>query len=361
MTPRFLPVLAAATGTALCLSLAVGQTAPPATGPATAAAQGRGRGRGPAQPVDPALAARMVRLGSRGVGVHDPSTIVKCKDDYWLFYTGGGTPSYHSKDLITWERGPQTFTGNLPWVATAVPRNRGAGFWAPDVIKVGDRYLLFYSASSFGVNTSAIGVASNPTLDPADPAYKWTDGGMVIASTPTEDFNCIDPAAVLDAQGQLWLAFGSFWSGIQLIQLDPATGKRLPNTPVRAIAHYDSIEAPYIYHHGDYYYLFVSWGMCCRGVNSTYHTRMGRSKSITGPYLDKEGKDLVDGGGSIVIDTQGPFIGPGHAGIVSDGTREWFSCHFYDGSRNGASTLAIRPLSWSPDGWPVVENPEPPQ
>ncbi len=295
------------------------------------------------------------RMGNRGVGVHDPSTIVKCKDEYWVFFTGRNAPSWHSKDLVHWERGPRANANPPAWVAQTVPLNRGNDFWAPDVIHVGDKYLLFFSASSFGKNTSAIGVATNPTLDPNDPAYKWTDGGIVVQSKASDDFNTIDPAAFLDADGKLWLSFGSFWSGIKLIELDPATGRRIaPDSPMYSLAHWNSIEAPYIYRHDGHYFLFVSVGMCCRGVNSTYHTRVGRSDKVTGPYLDKDGQDLLVGGGTTVVDTVGPYIGPGHAGIIEDGGKFWFSCHFYDGTSRGASKLSIRPLTWDANGWPVV-------
>jgi arabinan endo-1,5-alpha-L-arabinosidase len=293
---------------------------------------------------------------SRGVRVHDPSTMVKCKDDYWLFYTGRGVPSYHSKDLIKWESGPRVFTNALAWVTNAVPGNRGGmDFWAPDIIHFGNQYLLYYSASTFGKNISAIGLATNPTLDPGDPQYQWTDHGLVVQSGEYDDFNTIDPAITQDAGGGLWLAFGSFWSGIKLIQLDPATGKRIaPDSPIYSLAHYNSIEAPYIYPHGNHYYLFVNWGLCCRGANSSYEIRVGRSDGITGPYLDQNGVDLLHGGGSLFLATNGRFIGPGHAGIISEGGTNWFSCHFYDGERNGMSALGMGQVQWDADGWPVL-------
>ncbi len=149
--------------------------------------------------------------------------IVKCKDEYWVFYTGRGVPSYHSKDLVKWEAGPAVFTNAPDWIAQAVPANRWMYYWAPDVIHLNDHYLLYYAASSFDKNRSAIGLATNPTLDPDDPKFHWTDQGIVVQSTNTDDFNTIDPAVSLDADGNLWLAFGSFWSGIKLIQLDPNT------------------------------------------------------------------------------------------------------------------------------------------
>ena len=294
------------------------------------------------------------QLGRRNIGVHDPSAIIKCKNDYWIFFTGMGTPSIHSIDLLTWTAGPRTFPTQPSWVKPAVPLNRG-DFWAPDILKINDRYMLFVSASSFGKNTSAIGVAANPTLDPADPAYHWTDGGLVIQSHENDDFNCIDPCAFHDIDGKLWLAFGSFWGGVRLIQLDPATGHRIaPDSPIYNLAHWDSIEASYLYHHDSHYYLFVSLGMCCRGVNSTYNTRVGRADKITGPYLDQNGKDLLLGGGTPFTVTDGPLVGPGQSGIFEENGKSWFTCHFYDATANGASRLSIRPLTWTPDGWPAL-------
>jgi arabinan endo-1,5-alpha-L-arabinosidase len=337
------------------------QTAPPVSAPVAPAAPVEA-----ATPDTNAVAAVpaergsgwLSRLGSRGVRVHDPSTIVKCQDEYWVFHTGRGVSSYHSKDLVHWEAGPRIFTNPPSWAAEAVPENRNTHYWAPDVIHLDGRYLVYYSISTFGKNTSAIGLVSNPTLDPADPRYRWTDEGIVIQSKAGDRFNAIDPAVTQDADGNLWLAFGSFWSGIRLIQLDPKTGRRLaPDSPNHLLAHFDSIEAAFIHRHAGYYYLFVNWGICCRGVNSTYNMRVGRSARITGPYVDKNGKDLRENGGTLLLDTVRPFIGPGHAGIISEKGTNWLSCHFYDGTRRGMSTLAILPLQWEPDGWPKVELP----
>lgn len=294
-------------------------------------------------------------LGNCNVHVHDPSAIIKCKNEYWIFYTGPGIPSYHSKNMKNWVRGPSVFSKAPAWAAKAVPRNHWIFYWAPDVIHLGNRYLLYYAISSFGRNRSAIGLATNPTLNPADPHYHWTDRGLVVQSTRADDFNAIDPAASLDAQGRLWLAFGSFWSGVKLIQLNPQTGKRVAtNSPMYSLAFNSSIEAPYIYRHDGYYYLFVNWGLCCRGTNSTYQIRVGRSPKITGPYLDKNGADLLTGGGSYFLGSSGAFIGPGQSGIYSEHGDYWFSCHFYDGQRYGYPMLAVLPLRWNTNGWPEI-------
>ncbi len=292
---------------------------------------------------------------SRGIITRDPSSIVKCKDEYWVFYTGRGVPSYHSKDLVKWERGPAVFKTAPEWISKMVPESRHLSYWAPDVMKVGDRYLLYYAVSSMGKITSAIGLATNPTLDPSDPAYHWTDQGVVVRTREGDGYNAIDPCVFHDSDGSLWLAFGSYWSGIKLIQLDPQTGKRIaPDSKLFSLAYHDSIEASCLCKHDDYYYLFVDWGSCCEGTNSSYNIRIGRSKTITGPYLDKVGSDMLQAGGSVFLPTtNGPLFGPGHAGILKADGQDWFTSDFEGDIRmHGKATLAIMPLRWNADGWP---------
>ncbi len=290
---------------------------------------------------------------SRHVRAHDPSTIIECNSKFWVFRTGPGIPSYCSTDLTNWAAGPSVFLMAPPWAAKEVPENHGIYYWAPDVIHLEDGYHLYYAISSFGKNRSAIGHATNPTLDPNDPKFKWADAGMVVQSRITNDFNAIDPAITTDEQGGLWLSFGSFWSGIKMIRLDSATGGRSSgDNTIFSLASHDKIEAPYVYRHGKYYYLFVNWGLCCRGTASTYEIRIGRSPAITGPYLDKSGRDMTMDGGTLFLKTSGNFVGPGHAGIITALGRDWLSCHFYDATQGGRGTLAVMPLRWSKDGWP---------
>ncbi len=286
---------------------------------------------------------------------HDPSTIVKCKDRYWVFHTGVGVSSYSSTNLVDWELGPRVFRAAPDWVAAAVPENRNSHFWAPDVIEMNGQFFLYYSVSSFGKNTSAIALATNPTLDSADPDFKWTDRGIVVRSFSTNDFNAIDPAVMRDSDGRLWMSFGSFWSGIKLIELDPRTGLRIAaESPMHSLARTAEIEAPFIHQHDGAYYLFLNWGICCRGTNSTYEIRVGRSDRITGPYRDANNVDMLAGGGTLVINSHSPFIGPGHAGIFSENGTNWFSCHFYDGERRGTPTMSLHELTWE-NGWPKVK------
>lgn len=300
-------------------------------------------------------AARLLESrGKREVGVHDPSSIVKCDGEYWFFSTGQGVSSWRSNDLQSWERGPRVFPDIPAWVTDVVPDQRGH-FWAPDIIWLNDRFWLYYSVSAFGKNTSAIALASTPTLNPDHPAYEWADHGIVIQSAGTDDFNAIDPAVIRTDAGELWMSFGSFWSGIRLIQLDPRSSKRLRvDGPIYSLAYQREIEAPHIYEHDGWFYLFVNWGKCCRGVDSTYTIRVGRSRQITGPYLDKDGVDLAAGGGTLLLGTDGPFIGPGHANVLREDDQYILSCHYYDGTERGRSMLSIQELSWSKDQWPVV-------
>ena len=217
---------------------------------------------------------------------------------------------------------------------------------------------MYYSVSTFGKQVSGIGLVTSPTLDWSSADYRWTDRGPVIQSQVGDPFNAIDPSLFRDRDGRLWMAYGSFWRGIYLIELDPKTGlRRDTNTPPHRLAWNEMIEAICLTRHEDYYYAFVNWGQCCRGTNSTYEVRVGRSKTITGPYLDREGKDLVDRGGTLFLESVGRYIGPGHIGVFSEGGTNWFSYHYYDGENRGRSKLALGQLEWTSDGWPVAKSP----
>ncbi len=294
---------------------------------------------------------------------HDPSTIIKCKDRYYTFHTGPGILSSSSADKLFWSAGPRVFGTPPAWTTGAVPGFQDT-FWAPDILYFNSRYHLYYSVSTWGSQVSAIGLATNPTLDPADPGYLWTDQGIVIESGNGSAYNTIDPGVSWDADGNLWLVFGSYWMGIYLVQLDPATGLRIsPDSKTYRLAWNNSIEAACIYQKNGYYYLFVNWGSCCSGVNSTYNVRVGRSAKITGPYLDAKGIDMATGGGTLFMRASGKFTGPGHIGVLAEGESELFSFHYYDanawsGGHNayGTAKLGLAPLFWSASGWPYQTN-----
>lgn len=290
--------------------------------------------------------------------IHDPSTIVRDGGSYFVFGTGPGIRAKSSPDLIHWTNSAPVFEAAPGWTTNYVPGFKGY-FWAPDVVHVDGKFYLYYACSAWQKQTSVIGLGINSTLNPFATNYHWTDGGAVIGSTNGSFYNTIDPSAFLDRDGKLWLAFGSYWDGIYLLELDPKTGQRIrADSPLHHLAWNDSIEASCLTRHDNYYYLFVNWGQCCRGTNSTYEVRVGRAVKVTGPYLDREGRDLADGGGSPFLKSQGRFIGPGHIGIVDDGGKDvttHFSYHYYDADTQGRSRLAVGKIDWS-SGWPVPVN-----
>ena len=269
--------------------------------------------------------------------IHDPSTIVLSNGKYFTYGTGGS--SLVSDDGWTWRRG------------TALPR-RGL---APDVIHLGDRYYLYVAANIGAQPKAAINMLSTKSLDPESPDYKWEEGGVVASSDGIEDCNAIDPGLLLDpTTKRLWLVYGSYFGYIRLVELDPKTGKRLnPNDTPRNIA--INSEASIMIYHDGYYYLLGTHGSCCRGADSGYNIRVGRSDRVTGPFLDHTGVDMIQGGGKLFVGSSARAIGAGHFGLMDlgDGVQK-FSLHYEaDLDRGGASVLDIRPLLWK-DGWPVA-------
>lgn len=283
-----------------------------------------------------ALASLAVALDGQ-IGIHDPSTLVRCNGKFYTYGTGGG--SLVSDDGWTWRRG------------AALPR-RGL---APDVIHLGDRYYVYVAANIGAQPKAAINMISNKTLDPDSPDYKWEEGGVVASSDGVEDCNAIDPGVFLDpTDGRLWLVYGSYFGYIRLVELDPKTGKRLnPNDQPRDLA--INCEASDMIYHDGWYYLLATHGSCCRGADSGYNIRMGRAKKVTGPFLDNEGVDMIQGGGKLFVGSGGRVVGAGHFGLLDlgEGVRK-FSMHWEaDLDRGGASVLDVRPLLWS-EGWPVA-------
>jgi hypothetical protein len=293
--------------------------------------------------------------------VHDPSPMNKCDGRYYIYFTGQDITSISSADKINWAAGPSVFNaGHAPlWTTNAAPGFTGF-FWAPDVISLNGGYSLYYAVSTFGSQVSAIGLATNSTLDPTAPGYQWVDQGSVIQSENGASYNAIDPSALLLANGELWMSFGSFWGGIEMIQLNPQTGKRISaNSPIYSIATHPpstAIEGSYLVQNGGFYYLFVNWDTCCDGVDSTYNIRVGRSASITGPYLDQNGVSMDSGGGTLFLESTGRFIGPGQAGLLIEAQTNWFTYHYYDGNNEGTPTLGLGQMTWSASGWPQLTN-----
>lgn len=289
------------------------------------------------------------------IHVHDPC-IIKAGDDYYIFSTGDRIEMRRSSDLQNWQRLNQVFPRIPEWGVQEVPGV--SNIWAPDIFYRDSTYYLYYSLSTFGSNRSRIGVATNKTLDPGSPDYQWIDQGKVIESNPANNYNAIDPNVAADNDGRLWLSFGSFWSGIKLIELDSTTMKPYSDAPLHAIASRSgvgAVEAPFIIFKNGYYYLFVSFDSCCRGVNSTYKTVVGRATEITGPYRDRNNVLMTSGGGHIVIQGDERWKGPGHCAVLLDGDESWLVHHAYDAQANGIPTLRIEKLTWDEENWPVVD------
>jgi arabinan endo-1,5-alpha-L-arabinosidase len=303
------------------------------------------------------------------IRVHDP-VMIHADGRYYLFNTGQGIGAWTSDDLRSWERGAPVFGEAPSWAIDINPRFRNH-IWAPDISFHDGTYYLYYSVSSFGSNNSAIGVATNTTLDPDDPDYAWVDHGPVVRSVRgRDDWNAIDPNLVEDEAGTPWLAFGSYWSGIKIVRLSPdrltvrtpqewrtlAARHRYWKLPDRDAGDTmnGAIEAPFILEKDGRYYLFVSWDRCCAGESSTYKVVVGRADEVTGPYLDRAGQDMRFGGGTLVVAGNDAWPGVGHqAAYTMDGT-DYLVFHGYDASDRGRSKLFIRDIEWTPDGWPTV-------
>ena len=319
------------------------------------------------------LLAQEQRLAVIPFDTPDP-TAIEAPDGsgVYVFTTAPGINITRSKNLIDWERCGRVFQNAAPeWAELMVPGTKA--IWAPDIVFLNDKYYLYYSVSTFGGQRSVIGVATNATLNPDCPDYKWEDRGLVLESHPDHtDYNAIDSALFVDDDGKAYLFWGSFWTGLKAVEVDATTGKPLKYkdgalkipADVTAVASRDSrrdssIEAPYLVKHGGYYYLFTSRGGCCDGAESTYHLAIGRATEPLGPYLDRDGKRMDEGGGTVILSSTEKWKGTGHNGFFrtanADGTQcDWLILAAYDVDRVRLGRLTqVRPLLWDDEGWPV--------
>ncbi len=293
------------------------------------------------------------------LAAHDP-TLIKQGSTYYVFSTGGGIQIRTSPDLVTWTYTGTVFRSIPSWITNYV--GSITDLWAPDISYHNGVYYLYYAGSTFGSNTSVIGLATNTTLNPSSSSYHWVDRGLVLRSTSSNNYNAIDPNLSFDASGAPWLAFGSFWSGLKLRQLNASTMKpSTSNTTIYSLAERpspDAIEASNIVYRAGYYYLFASVDYCCQGVNSTYKIAVGRSSSITGPYSSESGTAMLSGGYTILLQTNRNVIGPGGQSIYLDTStsRYLMIYHYYDGANNGAVKIQIRQVTWG-GGWPQLSSP----
>ncbi|GAB4133340.1 MAG: hypothetical protein Kow0040_15490 [Thermogutta sp.] len=297
------------------------------------------------------------------LGCPDPAVIADDEGGYWIFSTGNGIPIWHSKDLKAWENVGRVFTEPVPsWAKRIIPGARN--IWAPDIRFMNGKYHLYYSVSTFGSQHSVIGLAVNETLDISSPNYRWEDRGLVLESRPNrDDFNAIDPALFVDSDGKAYLFWGSYWTGIKAAPIDPTTGKFASNppqiTPVAARPGHNppAIEGAYVIRRGDWYYLFVSYDSCCDGLRSTYNIRVGRAKAVLGPYVDREGRPMLEGHATLVLESSDRWRGTGHNSFLSTPQGDWLvhACYDAEAPRQGR-ILNVRPVQWV-DGWPTAGEP----
>ncbi|MEU0557243.1 arabinan endo-1,5-alpha-L-arabinosidase [Dactylosporangium sp. NPDC006015] len=279
-------------------------------------------------------------------GVHDPTVVKRPDGTYLVAHTGTNIALKTSTDRVAFRNAGSVFPGGASWTSPYTGGSRN--LWAPDLSFRNGRYYLYYSASTFGSNHSAIFLATSTT----GASGSWTNQGLVVESRTSDNFNAIDPNLLVDDQGRWWLSFGSFWTGIKLIPLDPATGKR-SGTTMHSLASYGpGIEAPFIVKRGAWYYLYVSFDRCCQGASSTYRVMVGRSASPTGPYVDRAGLAMTSGGGTQVLASHGSVHGPGHEAVLADSDGDQLVYHYY--ADNGASLLGINRLGYDAAGWPYV-------
>jgi arabinan endo-1,5-alpha-L-arabinosidase len=299
------------------------------------------------------------------IPVHDP-VIIRQDSTYYIFCTGQGVTVFSSEDMKHWKPEKPVFDKAPGWAVAAIPGFTGH-IWAPDISFHNGRYYLYYAVSAFGKNTSCIGLVTNKTLDASSKDFKWTDHGKVIQSVPGRDmWNAIDPNLMMDENKTPWLVFGSFWNGIKMVKLsDDLTSVAQPETwytvasrkrdPVLpdSVAGDAAIEAPFIYKHENYYYLFVSFDYCCRGEKSTYKMMVGRSEKIYGPYADRDGIPMNLGGGSVVLEGNKNWYGVGHNAVAAFNGSDYLVYHAYDANDYGRSKLQIEKIIWI-NGWPYV-------
>jgi arabinan endo-1,5-alpha-L-arabinosidase len=280
----------------------------------------------------------------------------------------GELPIRCSKDLLQWRRCGFVLPGIPDWIKKESPGTRE--LWAPDISYFNGEYHLYYAFSLFGKNTSGIALLTNKTLDPTSRNFHWKDQGLVLRSRAEDDFNAIDPNLIFDNAGRAWLTFGSFWTGIKMRRIDPKTGllssedaityslaKRQPPArrsppPPGLPGDWQAIEAPFIVHHDAFYYLFVSFDLCCRGAKSNYKIMVGRSRNVTGPYVDATSKPMLEGGATPLLVGNGRWVGPGGQSVLQQKDGDIMVFHAYD-AKTGRASLQISSLTWE-GGWPHV-------
>lgn len=276
----------------------------------------------------------------------DP-TVIKGDDGYFYLYATEdirNMPIHRSKDLVNWESVGTVFTKETR--PTFEPKG---GLWAPDINKIGDGYVLYYSMSRWGGEwTCGIGVAT--AEKPEDP---FTDRGMMFRSSDIGVQNSIDPFYI-EENGKKYLFWGSF-RGIYGIELSP-DGLAVAQGAVKKQIAGTAYEGTYIHKRNGYYYLFASTGTCCEGLKSTYQTVVGRSDNLWGPYVDKKGSPMLENNHEILIHKNKDFVGTGHnAELVADKNGDdWVLYHGVSVANPSGRVLLLDKVIWK-EGWPTVK------
>lgn len=317
------------------------------------------------------------------LNTHDPS-IFKDNDIYYAFSTDASYGNMHktgvqirkSADMITWQYVGAAFENFESDCAEAIQHakidvSKNEGLWAPDILKINGVYRLYFSASTFGSSRSCIALA-----EADNPEGPYTYRGIVLKTEANAltDPNAIDPAFIYDKDGGLFMSYGSFFGGIFIDEIDVETGflKKDAEDPVRiAGSRGAAVEGSYIVYipESDYYYMFVSYG----SLSSNYNIRVGRSKNVTGPYLDANGMDMASlglgneervgtklmGGYTFLSDpgvtpSKG-YMGPGHNSALIDGS-DYFIVHHTRTYKLPEYWFAmnIRRFCINRFGWPVA-------
>lgn len=305
----------------------------------------------PAYPAPVAVTVSYTAPDSSVIGIHDPS-LLKVGSSYYLFSTHGTLHAHSSSDRANFSDSGFALNALPAWTSNYT--GASGDLWAPDVSAHNGQYWLYYAASGFGSNVSAIGLAISPSGLPGTFA---DSGAAIYKSSDCTGSNAIDPNSVVDASGNAWMAFGSWSNGIYIVRVDNSTGIPTGAACVQLAYHPSGtgIEGSFIYPHGGYYYLFASTDNCCNGNASTYRIVVGRSTSITGPYTDRGGMALTEGGGTILLSAHGNINGPGGESVLKDTDGDILIYHYYDGNNNGYPALGINVLGWTSDGWPYIQ------
>jgi arabinan endo-1,5-alpha-L-arabinosidase len=280
----------------------------------------------------------------------DP-TVIRTDDGWFYLYATEAIPHIpimRSRNLVNWEQRGTVFTNSTR------PSCASGSLWAPDINYINGQYVL-YCCRNVGEGDlewqSSILAATAPT-----PEGPFTDRGCVIVSNDPQINvkHSIDPFYIEDG-GKKYMTFGSF-RGIYIVELADDGLSVKPDAKPAQIAG-TAFEASYIYRRGNYYYLFCSWGACCNNANSNYRTVVGRSTSLFGPYVAKNGNSMINNAYTIVIQGNSAFAGPGHNAeiVTDDADNDWILYHAYDiAVAPNERRLMLDKIIWTSDGWPSI-------